>query len=118
VNLKGLTVLEDLARLKLSAADTCLPAVVWSSLAALTGITFLKVECEPTSGQRLLCLTSCQHLEELCIQRCYSGAPGSHVFAPGFDDKVGLHLQVGMCYVLTKRYCLCSGLEKREEVSC
>jgi len=94
--LKALTVLEDLAKLELNADNIWLPAGVWSSLAALTGIRDLTVKCAASSGQHLLALTSCQRLEKLHIQ------PGSYcdTFVPGFYRSGWMYLRVGVhCFV-------------------
>jgi len=96
--LPALTVLKELpalAGLTLIAGDTQLPAVVWSSLAGLTWLTHLSIKCAAPSGQHLLSLTSCQRLDSLYIPEYYSGE-----FAPGFDEELGIDLQVSMGFVL------------------
>lgn len=94
--LEKLTASKDLAKLELSASFVDLPAGVWSSLAALTGLRYLTVKCEPPSGQHLLALTSCQHLERLHIPIMLSDGHEVERFEPGYDENLGIQLQVGI----------------------
>jgi len=100
--LKKLTASKNLAKLELCASVVDLPAGVWSSLAALTGMGDLTVECAPPSGLHLLALTSCQRLEKLSIPaKLPIGNSFLSVvkFQPGYYEDLGVQLQVGICCV-------------------
>jgi len=99
--LDKLTALKNLAKLELGASYVDLPAGVWSFLAALTGLRDLTVRCKAPSGQHLLALTSCQHLEKLSIpaKLKLTGVHQAVKFAPGYDKDLGVQLQVGICCV-------------------
>jgi len=94
--LKALTALNDLAELQLSAVYADFPAVVWSSLAALTGLKHLKMWCSAPSGQHLLLFTSCQRLRSLHIHATCDDYIYAAKFAPGVPD-AGIELEVGIC---------------------